>query len=283
MVGLRVRVMPNLLVVDTFATLGSRPAAMAFADAQAAFLAGALDGQEAAPSTLAATRIAAIGQKYVTRWGGLADVMVFAVRRATWDAWNDGQRTVVRSAANEAAKEAAALAREEAALAELTKQGVTIVRSSAAQRVAFRAACNPCGTSGRRRSAKSWCARQKPLWPASPPNNRSVDHDPRHPRARCVGCRLAVTKRPMRTAVSPFLGRRVGMISTQSSWGVRRWSHRPSQQIPPLGMTASPVAGCSNANSSVVMVTISVTSIARCGGKPSNQMPVEECGVQMPK
>ena len=69
--------------------------------------------------------------------------MVFAVRRATWDAWNDGQRTVVRSAANEAAKEAAALAREEAALAELTKQGVTIVRLSAAQRVAFRAAVQP--------------------------------------------------------------------------------------------------------------------------------------------
>lgn len=143
MAGLRVRVMPNLLIVETFATLGSRPAAMAFAEAQAAFVAGTLDGQEAAPSTLAATRIAAVGQKYVTRWGAFSDVMVFAVRRASWDGWNDAQRTMVRSTASEAAREAAALAREEAAMAELTKQGVTIVRLTAAQRAAFRAAVQP--------------------------------------------------------------------------------------------------------------------------------------------
>jgi TRAP-type C4-dicarboxylate transport system substrate-binding protein len=141
--GLRVRVVPNPLVIDTFATLGSIPLAMGSADAQAAFLGGTLDGQEAAPSTLAATRIAAIGQKYVTRWGAFADVMVFAVRRATWDAWNEAQRTVVRSAATEAARDAAALAREEAALAELTKQGVTIVRLSAPQRAAFSKAVQP--------------------------------------------------------------------------------------------------------------------------------------------
>ena len=143
MAGLRVRVMPNLLIVETFATLGSRPAAMAFAEAQAAFVAGTLDGQEAAPSTLAATRIAAVGQKYVTRWGAFSDVMVFAVRRASWDGWNEAQRTMVRSTASEAAREAAALAREEAAMAELTKQGVTIVRLTAAQRAAFRAAVQP--------------------------------------------------------------------------------------------------------------------------------------------
>ena len=61
------------------------------------------------PSTLAATRIAAIGQKFVTRWGAFADVMVFAVRRATWDAWSEEQRTAVRSAAHDAAREADAL------------------------------------------------------------------------------------------------------------------------------------------------------------------------------
>ena len=50
---------------------------------------------------------------------------------------------MVRSAATEAARDAAALAREEAALTELTKQGVTIVRLSAPQRAAFRAAVQP--------------------------------------------------------------------------------------------------------------------------------------------
>jgi TRAP-type C4-dicarboxylate transport system substrate-binding protein len=143
MVGLRLRVMPNPLVIDTFATLGSVPLAMGAADAQAAFLGGTLDGQEAAPSTLAATRIAAVGQSYVSRWGAFADVMVFAVRRATWDAWNEAQRTMVRGAATEAARDVAALAREEAALAELTKQGMTIVRLSAPQRAEFRKAVQP--------------------------------------------------------------------------------------------------------------------------------------------
>ena len=65
---------------------------MDFAQAQAAFAAGALDGQDAPPSTLAATRAAASGQKFVTRWGAFADQMVFAVRRATWDAWTEAQR-----------------------------------------------------------------------------------------------------------------------------------------------------------------------------------------------
>jgi TRAP-type C4-dicarboxylate transport system substrate-binding protein len=143
MIGLRLRIMPNPLVVDTFAELGARPMAMGFADAQAAFMAGTLDGQEATPSTLAATRIAAVGQKFATRWGGFSDVMVFAVRRTLWDAWNDAQRAVVRNAANETAREATALAREETALAELTKQGVTIVRLSPTQRAAFRAAVQP--------------------------------------------------------------------------------------------------------------------------------------------
>lgn len=143
MAGLRLRVIPNPIVLDTFSALGSRPTAMAFADAQAAFIAGTLDGQEAPPSTLATSRIAAVGQKFVTRWGAFADVMVFAARRTTWDAWSEEQRAVVRGAASEAAREAAPLAREEAALAELTKQGVTIVRLSAAQRAAFRAMVQP--------------------------------------------------------------------------------------------------------------------------------------------
>ncbi|MEO8751496.1 MAG: TRAP transporter substrate-binding protein DctP [Casimicrobiaceae bacterium] len=143
MAGLRVRVLPNPLVIETFSALGARATAMGLADAQAALIAGALEGQEAPPSTLAAARFAAFGQKFVTRWGAFADVMVFAVRRGTWDAWNEAQRALVRGAAIDVARESAVLQREEAALAELTKQGVTIVRLGAAQRAAFRAAAQP--------------------------------------------------------------------------------------------------------------------------------------------
>ncbi|MCC6194114.1 MAG: TRAP transporter substrate-binding protein DctP, partial [Burkholderiales bacterium] len=141
--GLRLRAPANPLVAETLGALGARAQAMNLADAQAALAAGTLDGQEAAASTLAATRIAASGQRYVTRWGAFADVMVFAVRRAVWDGWSADQRAAAQAAATQAARDAGALAREDAALAELTRQGVTLVRLSTPQRAVFRTAVAP--------------------------------------------------------------------------------------------------------------------------------------------
>jgi TRAP-type C4-dicarboxylate transport system substrate-binding protein len=138
--GRRIRVQPYPMVIDTFAALGARGEAMTFATAQAALAAGTLDGQQALPTTLVATRIGSTVQKFATRWGAFADVMLFAVRRAVWEGWSDAQRAAVRAAAIAAAEEAHAPAREEAALTELTKHGVTLVRPAPAQRAVFRAA-----------------------------------------------------------------------------------------------------------------------------------------------
>jgi TRAP-type C4-dicarboxylate transport system substrate-binding protein len=146
MAGLRVRTVAHPLLLETLAALGARPESMSLADAQAAFAAGALDGQEAPASTLAATRIAAMGPRFVSRWGGMADVMVFAVRKSVWSRWSDAQRERARTAAVEAAREAAALAREDVALAELVKQGVTVVKLAPSQRATFRAAVEPVWT-----------------------------------------------------------------------------------------------------------------------------------------
>ncbi len=141
--GLRLRAPANALVIETFAALGARADAMTFAAAQAALAEGTLDGQEAPASTLAATRIVASGQRFVTRWGAFSDVMVFAVRRGVWEGWSDDQRALVRAAADDAARESAALAREDAALMALNRQGVTLVRLAPAQRAAFRALAQP--------------------------------------------------------------------------------------------------------------------------------------------
>jgi TRAP-type C4-dicarboxylate transport system substrate-binding protein len=143
MTGLRLRAVTSPLILETLGVLGARAQAMSLGDAQAAFASGALDGQEGPASTLAATRITATGQRFVTRWGAFADVMVFAVRRTVWDAWSAEQRAAAQAAAQEAARDAGALAREDAALSELTKQGATIVRLAPAQRAAFRAAVAP--------------------------------------------------------------------------------------------------------------------------------------------
>jgi TRAP-type C4-dicarboxylate transport system substrate-binding protein len=137
--GLRLRASNVPVVLETFAALGARAESLPAAAAQAAFAASTLDGQEAWASTLAATRVAASGQRVVTRWGAFADVMIFAVRKPVWDAWSEAQRVAVRAAAIEAARDAGASSREDAALGELTRQGVTIVRLAPPQRAAFRA------------------------------------------------------------------------------------------------------------------------------------------------
>jgi len=138
--GLRVRVPGVPVAIDTFAALSAQPQSLDFAAAQSAFMAGTLDGQDALPTALAAQRITAVGQRVVTRWGAFADAMIFAVRRPVWDGWPEAQRTAVRAAAVLAAREAQAIAREDTALAELVKQGVTVVTLSSVQRAAFRAA-----------------------------------------------------------------------------------------------------------------------------------------------
>lgn len=141
--GLRIRVTPLRSFIDVYIALGAMPQSMNFAQAQAALAAGTLDGQDAMPTTLVAARASVSGQKFVTRWGAFADVMVFAVRKASWDVWPEDRRALVRGAAEQAAREANALAREEAALAQLTKEGVTILRLSPAQRNALRDAAQP--------------------------------------------------------------------------------------------------------------------------------------------
>ena len=138
--GLRVRVPGAPLAIDTYAALSAQPQALDFAAAQAAYMSGALDGQDALPSALVAQRITAVGQRTVTRWGAFADAMIFAVRRSVWDGWTEVQRKDVRVAAILAAREAQGVAREDAAVAELVKQGVTVVTLSPIQRAALRAA-----------------------------------------------------------------------------------------------------------------------------------------------
>jgi TRAP-type C4-dicarboxylate transport system substrate-binding protein len=103
---------------------------------------GTLAGQDALPTTLVATRASASGMKFITRWGAFADVMVFAVRKAVGYVAEE-RRVLVRDAAERAAREANALALEEAALSQLTKDGVTILRLSPAQRNAMRDAAQP--------------------------------------------------------------------------------------------------------------------------------------------
>src|SRR5439155_14378297 len=114
--------------------------ALGNADAQTALSNGALDGDEGPASALVAARIGALGGKHLLHWGGVADVMLFAVRRAVWDRLPQGKRDRLVAAAVQAARESDALAQEEAALLSLRRQGMTVQRLSSAQRELFQQA-----------------------------------------------------------------------------------------------------------------------------------------------
>lgn len=143
--GLRVRIVSTPYLADLYAGLGARPEAMAFAVARAAFKAGGLDAQDGTLATFAAARLDAVGVKYVTLWGAVAEVALFAAGRAAWNGWTEDQRSRVSDAAQKAAQELSAHARaeNEAALAELGKRGMTIMRLTETGRAAFVAAARP--------------------------------------------------------------------------------------------------------------------------------------------
>lgn len=140
--GLAIRGAPVPSLADLFVALGARPRSMAFADAQAAFMAGTLGAQEGPPVSLSAARLDALGIRHVLLWGAVAEVAVFAMNRTTWNALTPEQQGLVRGAAQQVAREVPALARAEndAAIVDLRRRGVTVTRLTASGRAAFASA-----------------------------------------------------------------------------------------------------------------------------------------------
>src|SRR4029077_2436058 len=104
---------------------------------------GALDGQETTLAAYDASRLDMAGLTHVLLWEARADALVFAVNRKRWESWSEDDRALVRLAAQDAAREAAAFARHTSnmdALAALARRGVSITRLTPAGKDAFRLA-----------------------------------------------------------------------------------------------------------------------------------------------
>jgi TRAP-type C4-dicarboxylate transport system substrate-binding protein len=143
--GLRVRVTPTRYLADFYAGLGLAPQSMPLAEAADGFRAGTLDAQEGTVASLAATRLDTIGVGHVTTWAAVAEIAVFAVNRAAWDAWTAEQRAAVADAAREAAADLAkdAAAEQDVALATLKGRGAELLTLTASGRAAFASAARP--------------------------------------------------------------------------------------------------------------------------------------------
>ncbi len=145
LVGLAVRVASAPYLADFYAGLGARPQAMPFAAARSAFESGDLDAQEGMPATFAAARLDAVGVRHVTLWGAIAEVAIFAVNPGVWERASEAERAIVSAAAEKAALELEAVARSaaDAALAELRRHRISILRLTPPGQAAFAAAARP--------------------------------------------------------------------------------------------------------------------------------------------
>ena len=141
--GLRVRVHGARLVIDTYAALGALPTGLGLADAQAAFAAGKLDGQDASAVTLVAARAWATGTHHLVQWGAFANAMVFTVRKPLWQTWPEATQAMVRDAALKAIDAAQAQKREHDSHDELARHDISLTRMTPAGYAAFRAAVEP--------------------------------------------------------------------------------------------------------------------------------------------
>ena len=139
MKGLRVRIPASPVLVDTLVALGSLPTAAG--STAAALMEGRLDAEELTAATFASTRLYAAGARNLLLWGAHAEALVFAVNRQLWDSLAEPDRELLREAARDAAAQAGAMARrqsDDASLAELTRESVTVTRLTAAGKRAFR-------------------------------------------------------------------------------------------------------------------------------------------------
>ncbi len=87
MKGLKFRVVGSPIFNDTFTAFGANPTQMSWADAQPALASGAVEGQENPIHIFTAAKLHTLAQKFVTRWGYVADPLIYAANREVWNSW----------------------------------------------------------------------------------------------------------------------------------------------------------------------------------------------------
>ena len=102
--GLKLRIVPSPMMSDVFTELGANPTVMSWADTQPALSSGAVDGCENPMELFFAAKMQTLGQKYVTRWNYMNEILLFAVSREAWESWSAADQKAVRDAAQDAAK-----------------------------------------------------------------------------------------------------------------------------------------------------------------------------------
>lgn len=149
MKGLKFRVVGSPIFNDTFTALGANPTQMSWADAQPALASGAVEGQENPLHIFTAAKLHTLAQKFVTRWGYVADPLIFVANKEIWESWTPKDREIVRQAAVDAGKQEIAIARkglsgnDQSFVKTVEDLGVKVTELSAAEKDVFKKAVQP--------------------------------------------------------------------------------------------------------------------------------------------
>ena len=142
--GLKLRVIPNPVFLDTFKTFKANPVPMPFAELYGALEAKAVDGQENPFSVIASNKFYEV-QKYLSATNHVYAANIVLVSKKFWDKLSPTEQRIMHEAANEARnyQRTASRAAAQKALADLQAKGMVFNEVSPAEQARMRAIAKP--------------------------------------------------------------------------------------------------------------------------------------------
>ncbi len=144
MEGLKLRVIPNPVFVDTFKALKANPVPLAFAELYGALESKAVDGQENPFSVILSNKMYEV-QKYVSATNHVYAANIILISKRFWDKLSPMEQKIMTDAANEARtyQRQASRAAAQTAVAELQVKGMAFNELSKAEQVRMAQVAKP--------------------------------------------------------------------------------------------------------------------------------------------
>lgn len=142
--GLKLRVIPNPVFLETFRTFKANPVPMPFAELYPALETKAVDGQENPFSVILSNKFYEV-QKYLSATNHVYAANIILVGKRFWDRLSPAEQKILQDAANEARDYQRQVSREVAgkAVAELKAKGMQVNELSAAEQARMRDLVRP--------------------------------------------------------------------------------------------------------------------------------------------
>jgi tripartite ATP-independent transporter DctP family solute receptor len=132
--GLKIRVMPNPVYIDTFKKFGANPLPMSFSELYTALETKTVDGQENPFSVILSNKMNEV-QKYLSMTSHTYSTNIILVSKKFWDTLSPVEQKILQDAANESRDYQRKVSREQAtkAVGELKTKGMLINEISPAE------------------------------------------------------------------------------------------------------------------------------------------------------